>query len=208
MPIVIDDIEQGTQEWFDLKLGIPSASCFGYIVTSKGEKSKSWDKYMDKLVNEKITRRRSKQWELSAFNRGKEMEPESRDTWELKHRKEITQVAFVFKDERKLFGCSPDGLVDWDGGAIVEGFETKDAIPRIQYERLLAGVLPTIHHRQVQGSLYVCEAERWHFRSYCSGMRPMDIVVERDEKFIKKLADQLEVFCYELQTLVEKYKTA
>jgi len=208
MPIVITDIDQSSPEWFALKLGLPSASNFHKIVKMDGTRSKERAAYLDKLANERITGRSGKQWELSAFNRGKEMEPESRLTFELKFGVDVSQVAFVYKDERKRFGCSPDGLIAWDGGPIVAGFETKDAISRIQYERLQAGILPAIHHRQVQGSMYVCDAKQWYFRSYCTGMRPLDVVVDRDEKFIKKLKVELELFCDELDSTVEKYRKA
>lgn len=208
MSIVIDSVKQGSDEWMALRLGIPTASNFGSIITATGGRSATWDKYLDKLATERVTGRRESPWELSAFKRGKEMEPESRLAFEWTYNRQVTQVGFVFQDERKRFGCSPDGLVDWTGGPIKEGFETKDAKCSVQLKRLEVGTLPSEYHRQVQGSIYVCEAERWHFRSYCSGMRPLDVIVERDDKFISKLGVELEAFCDELDELTERYRNA
>jgi len=49
------DIEQGTEEWSKARLGIPTASCFDKLVTTKGEPSKQAQKYMWQLAAEKIT---------------------------------------------------------------------------------------------------------------------------------------------------------
>ena len=38
----IHNVEQGTEAWFDLRLGMPSASKFKDIVTPKGKASASW----------------------------------------------------------------------------------------------------------------------------------------------------------------------
>jgi hypothetical protein len=205
MPIIIPttDFEQGSDRWMDAKLGIPSSSHFGEILTSTGKESATRPKYLKKLVNERITRRREKQWELSAFNRGKEMEPESRLYAENILDVEIEQVALVYKDERKRFLCSPDGLIGLNGG-----FETKDADVYIQAERLAKGTLPSIHFAQVQGCLYVTEREYWIYQSYCAGMRKLTIRVHRDEKWIKKLAIELELFCQDLDREVERLRNA
>ena len=42
----IHNVEQGTEAWFDLRLGMPSASKFKDIVTPKGKASASGEKYM------------------------------------------------------------------------------------------------------------------------------------------------------------------
>jgi hypothetical protein len=205
MPIIIPTSEfvQGSDKWMDAKLGIPSSSHFGEILTSTGKESATRPTYLKKLVNERITRRREKKWELSAFERGKEMEPESRAWAENVLDVEIEQVALVYKDEYKRILCSPDGLIGDNGG-----FETKDANVYIQAERLAKGVLPTIHYAQVQGCLYITEREYWIFQSYCAGMRKLTIRVHRDEKWIKKLAIELELFCQDLDEEVDRLKKA
>ena len=45
MMIVVDDVEQGTQAWIELRLGIPTASQFSRIVTPSGKSSSSRDAY-------------------------------------------------------------------------------------------------------------------------------------------------------------------
>ena len=50
--IVIEDVEQGSQSWIELRLGIPTASQFSRIVTPGGKSSSSRDAYMGELLAE------------------------------------------------------------------------------------------------------------------------------------------------------------
>ena len=205
MPIIIpyDQAPQGSDAWKAMRLGIPTASEFSKIIKRNGDRSDQREAYLEKLVDERLTGRFENPFELSAFRRGKEMEPESRETFELQFGVEVRQVSFVYGDERKIYGCSPDGLIGDNAG-----FETKDAKSKVQYKRLQSNKLPSEHFHQVQGGLFVCKCELWYFRSYCRGMRSLTIEVERDEKFISALEMQLESFCYELEQLVEKRRNA
>ena len=47
---------------------------------------------------------------------------------------------------------------------------------------------------------------RWDFMSYCPGLDPLIVTVERDEKFIKKLAAELGKFCYALAATIKELK--
>jgi hypothetical protein len=205
MPIIIPNEEapQGSDKWLAIRRGIPTASEFKKIIKKNGERSDQRQKYMEDLAYERLTGLHANPFMSSAMKRGKLMEPESRETFEMSHDLEVVEVSFVYSDDRKRFGCSPDGLIEPNAG-----FETKDALPHIQLERLEKCVLPSEHYHQVQGCLYVCDREVWHFRSYCRGMRPLNIVVERDEPFLKALEIEIEVFCDELDTLVERYRSA
>jgi len=54
--IIVDDIEQRSQEWKDLKAGVVSASNFHKIISAvKGDYSKQADEYAIKLISEKLT---------------------------------------------------------------------------------------------------------------------------------------------------------
>ena len=75
-------------------------------------------------------------------------------------------------------------------------------IPK-QFEYLLLGH-DAAYRCQVQGQLWVAEADKAIFLSYNS--RTPDYMIEtgRDEPFIKKLSDALEQFSDELEALMEK----
>lgn len=199
--IIVEGIAQNSPEWDELRLGLPTSSRFGEIFTATGQHSKSRDKYMRVLAGEIITGRRHEGWTGKVFDRGHENEAESRMAYEIKHDVTISQPAFVFKDEDRRFGCSPDGLMRYDGGLMKRGFETKDAAPHVQLERY-EGWTFAEYHRQVHGSMMVTGLESWVLVSYCSGMKPIEIIVERDEKLCKIFEDEVNRFCDELDALV------
>jgi hypothetical protein len=201
MVIEISNISQGSPEWMALRLGIPTASNFGKILTATGKISESREKYMKRLAGEAVSGRSEENYQSYRMKRGAEMEAESRRVYEMDNEIEIRQVALVYKDERRAFSSSPDGLISSDGG-----FETKDAEFVVQIDRLFNGKMITSHIPQCQGGLYICEREYWIFRSYCSGLPSLNIRLERDEKYIARLSEELERFCYELVIMIKRLK--
>ena len=71
---------------------------------------------------------------------------------------------------------------------------------------LLSKKLPTEYFQQTQGQLMVAEREWVDFVSYYPSIKPLIIRVERDEEFIKKLRVELNMFCEELETIINKIK--
>jgi len=200
--IIEDSFLQGSEQWFQARIGNPGASSFSRIVTTKGELSKSRTEYLYELAGEMLTQKKTKGYSNARMEEGLIAEDESRTLYELICGVEVQQVGLCYKDEQKAYHYSPDGLILEKS----RGFETKDAIPKIQIARLLKGTLPTEHFTQCQGGLHVAELETLDFQSYCSGLPPLTIRVERNEKFIEKLAKALDDFCMELAILVRKLK--
>ena len=199
--MIVVNCEQNSPEWYQVRLGVPTASKFGEILTASGERSKSRTKYLYRLAGEIITGKMHESFQSHHFERGHEVEPLSRQYYELLNGVEVEQVGFCFKDERRLFGASPDGLVGPCGG-----FETKAALPHVQAERLAEGWTGAEHHRQVMGNLYVTGREWWDLVSFCPNMQPVIIRFERDDSFFEKLEKELDSFCLDLKSLVEKIK--
>ena len=197
--IIVDDILQGSPEWFSLKCGTPGASSFDKIITTKGEPSKQAVDYRYQLAAEAITGRVEQGYQSTAMAMGIERESESRALYELICGVDVRQVGFIFHDT-KMYGCSPDGLCEtW-------GLEMKNVLPKTQVKYLLDGKLPTDYFQQVQGSMLVTGFDRWDFMSYSPGLDPLIIQCEPDLTFQGKLKDQLEVFCLELVKLIKKVK--
>lgn len=198
--MIILECEQNSPEWEAARLGIPTASNFDKIVTSKGERSKQREKYLFELAGERITGEAKSGYTNANMDRGHEREDESRSMYSFVTGVEVQRVGFCYFDEKKEFGCSPDGLVGEDGG-----FETKDAAPHIQIDRLKNGWSKAQYLQQVQGSICVTGRKWWDLQSYSRGIKPVVIRFERDDDFIKKLAIEIRLFNNELKTIVEKY---
>lgn len=199
--MIVKDIEQGTDEWMALRTGIPTASNFEKIVTSTGARSEQRGKYLYQLAGEIITGEPKDDYNNANMERGHEREQESREMYEFTNDLTVEQVGFIYYDENKTFGCSPDGLVGGDGG-----FETKDALPHVHLDRLENGWSKAQHFQQVQGGLFITGRKWWDLVSYSRGFKPVIIRYEPDAKFIKILAVEIRMFINDLNNIVEKYK--
>lgn len=199
--MIIMDVEQGSKEWFALRAGIPSASNFSKIITTKGLPSKSAQKYMYTLAVERITGKKEDSFTSGAMQRGIDMETEARQLYEMLHNATAEEVGFCFKDEAMRFGCSPDALIGKD-----EGLEIKSPSASVHCEYLLKDKLPSTYFQQVQGSLFVTGLKGWNFMSYFPAVRPLMVKVQPDKVFIAKLDVELYRFCEELDKVVIKVK--
>lgn len=205
--IIIDDIEQQSPEWFALHAGVPGASSFSKIVDTKGISSDSQEGYLRELVAEKFTGTREKGYSSFAMQQGNIRESEARTYFELITGKSIRQVGFVFKNEDRRVGCSPDGLFGDNGKPYgTSGIEIKCPEGKTQVEYLLKGKLPTKHFTQVQGSMWVCNAHVWTFMAYVPNMPELIIEIKRDYKFTSALDIEMELFLEQLDELYYKLK--
>jgi hypothetical protein len=199
MPIFIEGIDQGTPEWLALRLGIPSASRFQEIVTTTGIPSKSRKKYMYELAGERITGEVKESKRYGSMQMGIDREPEARECYQFLMDTPVKQVTFVYLDESRSVGCSPDGLVEPNGG-----FENKNAEPHVQICRHEEGWSKAEHFQQVQGGLWICAREWWDLQSYCRGTKPIITRYYRDERFIATLAAEIRAFNEELDEMVKR----
>lgn len=199
--LAVNDFEQGSLEWMAARAGIPSASNFDKIITTKGERSKQRERYMFQLAGERITGTKESSYQNDNMRRGIEIEAEARRLYELLTDLKVDEVGLCYPDEKKLYACSPDGLVGEDGG-----MEIKCPLLSTHVSYLLDGTLPTEYFQQVQGALLVTGRKWWDFVSYFPSVKPLIVRVERDEKFIKLLEAELIEFCRELESVTERIR--
>jgi hypothetical protein len=192
--------EQGTQEWLDARLGRPSASQFSKLVTTAGKPSASADDYISEMIAERITGEREPIYVNEWMQRGTELEPRARETYEFMYDVDVQEVGFILDDSGE-FGCSPDGLIGEDGGV-----EFKCPAPKNHIAWSRKGKCPSKHYAQVQGCLYITGRKWWDFMSYHPDMKPFVVRVERDEEFIAKLAEQISLAVEEIKSEVENLR--
>lgn len=203
MPIIIYDIEQNSPTWYSARLGNPGASSIDKIITTKGETSKSRLDYMMQLAGETITGRAEETFKSQAMLDGQERESASRTLFEIIYGVEVQKCGIVYKDEKKLFHSSPDGIVN---GNIP--LELKNPMLKTQVKYLLDGNLPVEYFCQTQMHLYVCESDICYFMSAYEGLPPLIVEVKRDDTFIGKLEKALLDFTDELDDMVSKLRKA
>lgn len=188
--IEVFDFAQGTEEWAQARLGIPTASQF-MAVKAKGD-GKTRRTYMMKLIGEIMTGQPSENFTNGHMERGHEMEPDARNLYAFRLDVEPVQVGFI-RNGRK--GASPDSLVLTNGMC-----EIKTKLPHLQAEVLLADRLPPEHMAQCQGNLWVAEREWIDFVSYWPKMPLFVKRVYRDEVYIKNLETEVDLFLAEMDT--------
>jgi len=194
------DLEQGTYEWLQARLGCPSGSGFAKLITSSGQPSSSAETYINQLIAELITGESTYVQKTEWMERGNELEPIARMNYELETDCEVTQVGFCMHDSLKC-GVSPDGLVGDDGG-----IEIKCPAPSTHVKYLRKGRLPTEYKSQVMGCLWITERKWWDFMSFHPQMPNLLIRVERDEEYIGQLERLVTHACQIIEKEVAEIK--
>ena len=110
-PIILD-CEQGSAEWEAARLGVATASMCSKIITPTGRLSSARDEYVGTLLAEWALGEPVEEF-MGTFHteRGKALEPQALAHYRFQTGLEAEKVGFVFKDENRLAGCSPDALV-------------------------------------------------------------------------------------------------
>ncbi len=202
--------KQGGDEWRQARLGIPTASRFGEIVTCKGKRSASWSKLYAQLLAEYIRGRPTEKIETQDMARGIELEDRARAMYELETGNNVEQVGGIFLDEEKTIMASPDGIMP----EISTGLEIK--CPRLEthIQYILEGVLPTQYRMQVLGNLWVSGFHTWDFVSFCPDYTPEPIFIieiqpyDADLKFIEKMAKEITAFSRSLEAYKKRIDRA
>jgi hypothetical protein len=191
-------VEQGSPEWFQARLGIPTASCFAQVL-AKGE-GKTRKTYMMKLADEAVSGEPMESFTNGHTERGNEMEDEARLFYAFMHSCQPYRVGFVRHDGVRA-GCSPDSLIGDDGL-----LEIKTKLPHLLAECRLSGKFPAEHKAQCQGALWIT-GRKWIDLAIYWPKRPLFVIrAERDEDYIAKLAEEVSNFNYELEQVITKLR--
>jgi hypothetical protein len=200
--------EQHSDEWYRLRLGIPTASQFHNILTPLGAPTKGdrRAKYKFRLIAERLLQQSmDDRFENYWTRRGRELEEQARDAFvsQLDGCTGIDKIGFVTTDDGKI-GASPDGFLLWeDQPKAEEGLEIKCPSPWVQVEYLLEG-LESNYKPQVQGHMLVGGFKAMHLWCWHPAMPPVYIRTERDDDYIRKLARALFDFCNELDAETDR----
>lgn len=190
---IISDVEQGTQEWLDLRLGIVTCSeldCL--LVNGKGEAGFGAGAftYMNTLIGERITGEAADPFQGNRHTeRGHEYEGIARGLYQAQADVTTHQVGIILNHG---IGYSPDSLIGAEGLC-----EIKTKLPKFQVEVILADEVPKEHVAQCQGGLWVSEREWIDFVCYWPGMPLFIKRAYRDEVMIRKLSERVKTF-YEI----------
>jgi putative phage-type endonuclease len=152
----VNDIIQGSPEWFGVRCGKVTASRVADIIRrTKTGFSTSRANYMAELVAEKLTGIPAASFTNAAMQWGTDNEPNARAAYEFKTASDVTLLGFSIHPVIRDSGASPDGLVGTDG--LVE-FKCPNTATHI--ETLLTGKIDPDYITQMQWQM-ACTGRQW-----------------------------------------------
>jgi putative phage-type endonuclease len=201
---MIELMEQGTEEWFNIRIGKVTASRVADVLAkTKTGYSTTRDNYMAQLVCERLTGQKGESFTNAAMQHGTETEPLARAAYEARYDVLVDEVGFVSHPTIEMSGASPDGLVGDDGLIEIKCPNTATHI-----ETLLSESVPNKYYTQMQFQI-ACTGRKWcDFVSFDNRL-PTELQmfvkrVPRDDMYIKLIEDEIVKFLAELDTKINQ----
>ncbi len=186
-------VEQGTEEWHELRIGRATASRFKDVMTTiKSGESAATKNYRAELVAERLTGARVDNFKSAAMQWGNDYEDTARTMYELKSGNSVETCGF-FAHDTLMAGASPDGLIGSDGLV-----EIKCPLTATHIETLRRQAVPYQYYWQVMGQMWITGRQWCDFVSYDPRLpenaQYVCIRVLRDKIAIEKLQMEVENF--------------
>lgn len=194
--------EQGSREWIEARLGIPTASNFDRILTAKTLKPSSQAQaYAEALAAEWVIGEPAEDIASGFIERGLDLEDDARRAYSFERGVTVERVGLCLLDDGSA-GCSPDGLVGTGGGLELKCPSAKQHVGYLLDPQRLADD----YRLQVHGSLYVTGRAWWDVMSYSPVMPPVIVRVSPDEEVSSRLAEALASFAAVLAAKKERLR--
>ena len=205
-------INQGTEEWFQQRLGKVTASRISDVIAkTKTGISTSRQNYLIQLVSERLTGKKTDSFTNKAMEDGVEREPIARKLYESKTNSIVTEVGFFDHPVIKSSGASPDGAVNSEEEGKYAGLiEIKCPIETTHTNTLMSKSVPSKSIPQMQWQM-ACTNARWvDFISFNPNF-PEELQVfvkrlDRDDAYIAELEAEVIKFLEEIEQTIIKLK--
>ena len=155
---IIEDLEQGSDEWLSLRRGKITASCLNEIVTPTMKITSRYKSYASELAAEIIQNDFDLEFISADMERGIELEEDARLHYEEATLSCVKRIGFFDCGD---FGASPDGLVGDEGLIEIKCPKSKT---HIQY--IVDDCVPSCYANQCQGLLLASGRKFVDFVSY------------------------------------------
>lgn len=202
-----DNVVQGSDEWYEMRRGVLTASEMKLIITptfkmASNDKERS---HLYELMAQRITKYVEPTYISDDMLRGIEDEATVRQIYAKAYAREVKEVGFVTNDNFGFtIGYSPDGLVGDDGL-----IETKSRRQKHQIETILdfseGNKCPEEYMIQVQTGFLVTDRKWCDFISYHGGLPMATIRVYPDAKIQQAILEAATAFEIRLADKMAKY---
>jgi putative phage-type endonuclease len=149
-------INQGTEEWFNARLGKVTASRLNdALATTKTGEGAGRISYRLELVTERLTGQKTESYTNSYMQWGTEQEPFAREAYEALKSEFVVETGFHDHPSIPMSGASPDGLIGEDG--LIE-IKCPSSTTHISY--LADGKVPAKYKKQMMWQM-ACTGRKW-----------------------------------------------
>lgn len=198
--MVHHDHEQGSEAWLEARRGVVTGSRFKDCRDrlKNGQPSKACQEYAMDIARERVGGVAPAKFQNAAMRTGTEQEPIARFAYERRTGNLVEEVGF-FTTEDRIFGLSPDGLVDDDGV-----IEIKTMVGSATLFTAVADGDVSAYMDQCLGYLWLLGRQWVDLILWAPDLHHMVIKrIERDEDAIEALEADLMAFA----RLVTQYET-
>ena len=193
----MNDMTQGSPEWFKARYGNASASRIADIIAkTKSGYSASRENYLTELVLERFGIF-PEPFTNAAMEWGTATEPYARLAYEARTGEMVKEVGYILHPSIKHAGASPDGLVGKDGL-----LEIKCPSTKTHFEYLLGGKVPAKYVPQMAWQ-QACTGRKWcDFVSYDprapERLQYFQVRYHREPEYIATLEAEVVIFLAEV----------
>lgn len=203
---VYENLEQRSDEWYEARRGIVTASTVGQLITPstlKPASNPASRALVQTLVAERVSGWVEPSFTTADMWRGIESEPIARDLYAEKYAP-VTEVGFMVRTENDWqLGFSPDGLVG-DVGLI----EIKAPRPKSHVATILSGEVPVYHMAQLQAGLLVSGRQWIDYISFHGGLPMWTKRVHPDKRWQDAIVQAVRDFENNARLMVAMYEDA
>lgn len=202
------DIDQGSQEWLDLRKGKVSASrAADLLATVRYGEAAAYRNYRTELAIERITGKSPERYVSNAMQYGTDTEPVARTMYQLVTGN-LVKKSGIYVIEGKNACASLDGEIGDDGVLEIKCREMANHV-----ESLSLNKIPDVYYKQIQYQLWVTHRKWGDYLSYCDEMPDNAQLfikrVERDEEVIGEIVEryeQIEKDIEQITNMIRNYK--
>jgi putative phage-type endonuclease len=197
---------QRTPEWYAARAGKVTASRISDVVArTKSGYGASRAAYMAEIVTERLGGAPKEFFQTAAMQRGTEMEPIAKERYSIKTGLLVEDAPFVDHPTIAMSGASPDNYIGDDGLG-----EFKCPMSHTHFSYIESRTVPSDYFHQIQWQL-ACTGRQWcDFVSFDDRvpehLQLLIIRVERDEKHIAMLEEEVAKFNAEVEKKVEYFR--
>ena len=196
------EVEQGSQEWLQSRLGkITASRAKDLMATVRYGEAAGYRNYKTELAVERITGKRAERYVTKQMEYGTETEGVAATMYQLQTGN-IATVCGAFEIDGSNVLASPDRLVGDDGLVEIKCRELANHV-----ESMLSDKVPDEYYKQIQFQLWVTNRKWCDYVSYGDEMPENAQLfikrIERDEEVINEIIERVEQIEDDITKLIE-----